>query len=191
MLTSLPRVKEYAAISTEDSDRILETLIGAVTRRIKTHLRRPIELVKTLSETHDHGGISDRLQLRQWPISSAGVAVRIDSTAVVAADFAIESTERGWLVYSPGGDPADWPGGRRHIQVDYTNGYAAADLPDDIVEAATTQVIWQFNRTGHRGSRLGSRSTELAEGATATWMVDAWAPEVLAQLRPYRRTEFH
>tara|TARA_B100001146_G_scaffold102210_1_gene90524 strand:+ start:5342 stop:5917 length:576 start_codon:yes stop_codon:yes gene_type:complete len=189
VLTSLPRVKSYAAITTEDSDPILETLIGAVTRRIQTHLRRPIEQAKVLAETHDHAGISDRLQLRQWPIASTGLVVRIDDAALVAADFAVESHERGWLIYAPSGSPADWPGGRRHIEVDYTHGYAVADIPDDIVEAATTQVVWQFNRTGHRGSRLGSRSTELAEGATATWMVDAWAPEVLAQLKPYRRLE--
>ena len=187
MLTSLPRVKDYAHITTQDSDEILQTLIGAVTRRIQTHLRRPILQSKALAEIHSREVFNDRLQLRQWPIAATGVVVRIDDVAVVAADFTVERADLGWLVHSPGGDPTDWPRGRLHIEVDYTHGYAAGDVPEDIVEAATTQVIWQFNRTGHRGGRLGSRSTEAAEGATATWMVDAWAPEVLLALRPYKR----
>ncbi len=188
MLTSLPRVKDYASLENNESDGLLNTLIAAVSKRIQTHLRRQITQTTVTAEKHDHQGKSDRLQVLEFPIvSSQAVAVRIDGTAVLSADFAIEDAEAGWLIYTPGGDPGDWPAGRQHIEVDYTHGFE--EIPEDIIEAATTQVIWQFNRTAHRGARLGERSAVSGEGATATWMVDAWAPEVLAQLAPYRRME--
>jgi len=187
-LTSLSRVKDYASITDSGSDAILNTLIAAVSQRIETHLRRTLTETAVTAEKHDHQGKSDRLQLRQFPlVTTESVDVRISGTAVDAADFAIEDAAAGWLIYTPGGEPGVWPAGRQHIEVDYTHGYSS--IPEDIAEAATTQVVWQFNRTGHRGSRLGSRTTESGEGATATWMVDAWAPEVLAQLAPYRRME--
>lgn len=186
-LTSLPRVKAYAAITNADSDTTLTDLITAVSQRIETRLNRVLAETDVTAEKHDHLGKSDRLTLRGYPILLAKPpTVRIDGTAI-PGDFAVESAMNGWLVYEPGGDVADWPAGRRHIEVDYSYGYAPSDLPGDLIEAATTQVIWQFNRTGHRGSRLGSRNTVSAEGATATWMVDPWAPEVLDQLTPYKR----
>jgi hypothetical protein len=188
MLTSLPRVKSYAAVTDDRSDVILTTLIAAVSARILTRLRRPaLGLTAVKAETHDHGGVTDRLQLREYPVATtAPIDVRIDGVALARADFTLEDPAAAFLMYQPGGvHPQDWPRGRQHIAVDYTFGYA--DIPEDIREAATTQVVWQFNRTGHRGSRLGSRSTESGEGATATYMVDPWAPEVTDALEPYRR----
>ncbi len=188
MLTSLERVKDYASLAHNDDDSILSTLVDAVSKRIQSYLGRPIVQTAVTAEKHDHQGKSDRLQVREFPIvSSKGVAVRIDGVAVAAADFEIEDAEAGWLIRTPGGTPGSWPAGRQHIQVDYTHGFKP--VPEDIIEAATTQVIWQFNRTAHRGSRLGERSTVSGEGATSTYMVDAWAPEVLAALAPYRRRE--
>lgn len=187
-LTTLQRVKDYAHILSDDSDEILATLISAVDQRIFTRLRRAsLATTAITAEKHDHSGKSDRLQLREYPVASTpAVVVRIDGLALAAADFSIEDPAPGWLIHHPdGADPTDWPPGRQHIEVDYTHGFAT--IPEDLAEAATTQVVWQFNRTGHRGARLGSRSTESGEGATATWMVDAWAPEVLDQINRYRR----
>ncbi len=188
MLTSLPRVKSYAAISDDASDAVLAILIAAVSARILTRLRRQaLGLTAVKAEKHDHGGVTDRLQLREYPVeTSRPIDVRIDGVALPRADFALEDPAAGFLIYHPGGlHPREWPEGRQHIAADYTYGYA--DVPEDIREAATTQVVWQFNRTGHRGGRLGSRSAESGEGATATYMVDPWAPEVLSALEPYRR----
>ena len=188
MLTSLPHVKSYAAIADDRSDVILTTLIEAVTARILTRLRRTaLGLTAIKAEKHDHGGLTDRLQLREYPVATTRpIDVKIDGVALARADFELEDPAAGFLMYQPGGvHPRDWPLGRQHIEVDYTFGYD--EIPADIAEAATTQVVWQFNRTGHRGSRLGSRSAESGEGATATYMVDPWAPEVLSALEPYRR----
>ena len=154
MLTSLPRVKDYAAITDDDSDAILTTLIAAVSKRIRTRLRRQIHpLAAITAEKHDHQGKSDRLQLREYPIaSSPAVVVRIDGVAIAATEFAIEDADAGWLIHTPGGTPGVWARGRQHIQVDYTHGFQ--DIPEDILEAATTQVIWQFNRTHPQGLYL-------------------------------------
>jgi hypothetical protein len=187
MLTSLPRVKAYASIDDDSSDGILATLIAAVSARILTRLRRPaLSLTAVKGEKHDHGGVTDRLQLREYPIASTRpIDVRIDGVAIARPDFALEDPIAGFLIYQPGGDPTEWPAGRQHIEIDYTFGYV--DVPEDIREAATTQVVWQFKRTGHQGGRLGSRNAESGEGATATYMVDPWAPEVLSALEPFRR----
>ncbi len=184
-LTTLSRVKEYRNTTGTDSDTFLAQLIAAVSRKMQNYMRRRIVQESITDEMHDAGGRSDTLQLDGYPVAS--VSIELDGTAVDSADFAVESNV-GHVIYAPSGTPAAWPSGRRHISADYTTGYA--QIPDDLVHAATVQVVWEFKRSGHTGSgRLGERSQVIDAGGQATYLIDAWAPDVLPVMSLYRRWE--
>ena len=55
MLTSLPRVKDYASIENNESDGLLNTLLDAVSKRIQTYLRRTITQTRVTAEKHARG----------------------------------------------------------------------------------------------------------------------------------------
>ena len=111
------------------------------------------------------------------------LSVTLNGTALTAADFEADE-DAGLLFYTPdGSDPVPWPNGRRHIEIGYSAGFAA--IPADLQQAATVQAAWDFKRT----ERLGDRSAVIGDN-TATYMVDAWAPEVKTVLDYYRMRTF-
>lgn len=182
-LTSLARVKDYTDTTTTDDDAILSQLIAAVSLRMQNVMRRRIVLETIVGQRYSAGGGAPELCLRSFPVSETGLSVSLSGNALLAADFDLDSA-CGILFYTPGGsDPQPWPSGTRHISVGYEAGYAS--VPEDIQHAATIQCVWEMKRTESRGGRLGER-TQLVGDNQTTFLVDAWAPDVIPVLDLYR-----
>lgn len=180
-LTTLARVKRSLNLVDTDSDEVLTEVIASISARMRRYMGRQITTVTRTLERYSHGGKSYRLQLAEWPLISVD-AVQVDGEVVDAADRDVQEAV-GHVLYGAAGSQSDWPRGTRHIEVTYTAGYA--EVPDDIEQAATTQVAWDFAKR----RRPGERSSVVDEGNVQTYMVDAWAPEVLSVMDRYRRSE--
>lgn len=176
LLTTLALVGMYLTLAPGALDPGSETAtklaitISEVSERMETYMRRRIGR-RMVSDSYDAMGNSDLLQLRTYPADGQDLDVTLNGDDITADCLVLEGP--GHLLYQPGGVPQCWPAGRRHIAVASQAGYES--VPEDIQNAATTQVAWQYKRSL---DRLGERDTVLGEG-TATYMVDAWAPEVL------------
>ena len=184
-LTTLAKVKDFLAETSAGLDVPIAAIITSVDARIASYTGRA-RLVhgSVADEVHDGDTSRHAVLLREWPVSSI-VSVVVNGEAL-GASGATYDPNRGTLAYTPGNawSPSVWPSGRQNIVVTYNAGYTT--VPSDLEYAATVQVAWDLKRSGHKGGRLGERSQTIGDG-TATYMVDAWAPEVLAILAPYRR----
>ena len=184
LLTTQARVLEFLSQpATADGD-LLDSLIAAVSERMQRHMGREIGSTVYTDERHSASGVRDVVQLRHWPLVGAPTVV-VSGEAVDAADLDYEA-DTAWLYNGEPGSPRAWPAGRRHIAVSYTAGWAT--IPEDLVAAATTQVVWEYKTTGAKGDRLRERQTVI-DDVNTTYMVDAWEPSVLATMAHYRRRE--
>ena len=182
-LTTLSRVKDYLGSSGSADDTILTQLIGSVSLRMQTAMRRKIVAETVASEKCSAPGGALELLLRKYPVSASGFSVSVDGTALAAEDYDVE-LDSGIVFYTPGGGtPSPWPRGKRHIEVGYEAGFGT--VPEDIQNAATVQVVWELKRTGVRDGRLGERSQLVGDNQT-TFLVDAWAPDVIPVIEHYR-----
>lgn len=181
-LTTLARVKRYLSIAGGESDEILQEIITAVSVAMRHQVGQDPSTAVVTAEPHSQRRWSPELQLFRWPAQSVQ-EVRVDGAALDPGAYQIES-ELGRLIYgTTAGSYTSWPCGYRRVEVDYTVGFSV--VPDDMQHAATIQTAWDYKRTGAKGGRLGERSTIVGD-ATATYMVDAWAPEVERCLNRYR-----
>lgn len=181
-LTNTTRVKRYLNESSSVNDEVLNELILSVSAAMQAWMNRYILQRSITGEKHDGTGRLDVLNLRDYPVIGIS-SVTVDDEALAGADYEIELNP-GQLYYTPDGEYAAWPAGRRNVVVSYSAGYAT--VPADLEHAATVQVVAQFKRTAHGGNRLGERQTTIGE-AVSQYMVDAWMPEVLEIMRRHQR----
>jgi hypothetical protein len=174
--TTLDRVKRSLDIVDTESDELILQLISSVTTRMRRYMGRYISVLAVVLERYGSTGRTSRLQLNEWPIISVS-EVDVSGTAVTEYDI---SEKVGHLINGEPGSPVPWARGDRHIQVSYISGYAP--IPDDIEQAATVQVIWDFNRSG----RQGQRTSVVDEANVVTYLVDAWAPDTVQVMDNYR-----
>lgn len=188
-LTTLDKVKRYLRIAGNADDVLLNELIAAVSVKMQRAMRRSIVESVIVGERHSCDGQLLALQLEEYPVISGTVAVTMRGTAIDPTLLEID-TRVGQVFYRPGGidaDPSPWPRGMRHLSVSYSAGYA--EVPADICAAATVQVAWEFKRTSAAGGALGQRTTVIDDN-TQTFLIDAWAPDVVPVLRAYERGPF-
>lgn len=191
-LTTRANVQSYINDPGSSLNAIIDTILAAVEARALAYLGRTrIESGTVTNEHHDGDGRTDGLLLNEWPATAVASVNWWDGTTaelVPVTDYVLDSSAQdsaGILLYTPdGGAPSPWPSGRRNIRVTYTAGYSS--VPPDLQYAMTIQIAWDLKRSGHQGGRLGERTQVIGDG-NATYMVDAWAPEVLEVLDHYRR----
>ena len=178
-LTTLVIVKEYLGITDGDSDTLLTRIIGSVSKKMQQAMRRSIVAQTVTAEKKSISGHrQDRLLLDVYPVTTGTTSVTLSDTALTSSDFAVD-LDTGIVHYTPGGVFGYWPAGHRHVSVTYDGGYAA--VPADIEGAATIQSAWEFKRQ----KRLGDRTSVIGDN-TATFLVDAWAPDVVPVIESYR-----
>lgn len=178
-LTTLSQVKEYLIISGTGDDGLLTRIIAGVSLKMQTYMRRAIVAESIVGEKHSAEARTEAIVLESYPIDVNSLAVTLSTTLLDATEYDADS-DTGLLYYTPGdGDPTSWPAGRRHISIDYDAGFAT--VPADIQNAATVQCAWEHKRV----KRLGERTSVIGEN-TATFLVDAWAPDVVPVLDTYR-----
>lgn len=178
-LTTLSRVKDYLGITDTDSDTVISRLISSVSLKMQTFMRRAIVAESVTAEKKSTGRNQFALVLDKYPSDESSVAVTVSDTVLDSADFDVEPAS-SIVYYTPSaGAPAPWPMGMRHISVAYDAGFAS--VPADIQDAATVQCAWEFRRI----NRLGNR-TQVIDDNTATYLVDAWAPDVMPVLESHK-----
>lgn len=188
-LTTLEKVKRYLHIVGNEDDVLLNELITAVSVKIQRVLRRSIVETPITGERHSASGRMLELQLDDYPVLPGTLGVAIRGSAIDFSQLDVE-LDVGHVYHVPSGidaGPTAWPAGIRHIAASYSAGYAS--VPADLCQAATVQVAWEFKRTGAKGGTLGQRSTVIDDN-TQTFLIDAWAPDVVPVLRAYERGPF-
>lgn len=180
-LVSLATVKQLRGITDTASDALLQFLIASVSRRIQDYLGRQLVKRTVVDELHSPSGRSDTILLREYPVEQV-LAVRLDGTALAASEYDLDAPA-GRLRYTRGA----WPAGPLRVSVDYVGGYDP--VPEAVQLAAATQVIYEFNRFALRAEAVGKRQATIEDGASVTYLVDAWHPGVRDALDPYRVLE--
>ena len=180
-LTSLARVKEWLGKTGSEDDAILTNLISGQSARIQAYLHRYVIQQTITGEIH-HGHGREKLVLDEWPVSAVS-EVREDGDAIDAATYELD-TAKGILYARQNGNASVWSKGSRNYAVDYTAGYATT--PDDLVDAATKQVVYVFRQSQPGGNRLGERGAVLDPGGSAQYLTGPWATGVLETLKLHR-----
>lgn len=179
-LTTLSLVKDYCNVAGTDDDAMLNRIISAVSLKMQNYMRRAIVEESITGEKHGDGSLGFALELARYPFDESSVAITLDGTVLDATDYDADESA-GLVYYTPSdGDPVLWPAGRRNVSITYDSGFAS--VPADIEHAATVQAAWEFKRT----RRLGDRTSVVGDN-TATFLIDAWAPDVVPVLDMYRR----
>lgn len=199
-LTDLARVKAHAGITTVQHDVELDTLINEVSSRIEGFLGRHLwhrtwtHDGTTLPRLDSLGGT--RLFLPEWPVTAvASVKAYPTGPALVAGydrDYVADAA-KGILRLVNGGEWYDAP---QVVEITYDAGYKTGltggtewlwgqdEVGGELRLAATMQTVWQFRQKDREREGVASRSEA---GATVSYLVASWLPEVEEILTRHRR----
>ena len=186
-LTSLARVKEFLNISGSTDDDRINTLIAAVSAEIQGAIGRKIIQATVTDERVD--SIGDHvIGVNEYPIISVS-SLSEDGTALTedtGFEMKAQDLARGQIVRLSGGDPTAWASGRRIVTVTYSHGYAT--VPEDIKQAATELVAFDYNSEKPTGARFGMRGKALDAGGSSDYLTrgEVWDAQ-RHRLAAYRR----
>jgi hypothetical protein len=192
MLTSLALVKLHAKITGTDADRdtVLAAWIAGISRQMQSYMSRTIASASTTNEKIDSNG-SHAIQAHDYPIITVTSLYERETLLAENVDFELNPLDRklGQIVRISDAYPIGWLPGIRVVRLTYNHGYA--NVPDDLVWAATEAVVLRYYNTVQSGKGwggLGSKGVEPA--ASATYDKDFWARDIVPVLDPYRRMAF-
>jgi hypothetical protein len=187
-LTTLAKVKLDDSISGTDADRdtVLNTLIAAVSARMQSYMGRLIVQTTATDEKIDSIG-SHKIQTRHFPIISVSSLTENDTALVEDTDFEREEADskEGHIVRISGSEPIAWASRLRVVKVTYDHGYAS--VPDDLVQAATAQVVQDYHETAQSGKGWrGLASKGVDPSSATTYDKDFWARETVPVMQRHR-----
>lgn len=186
-LTTSARVKRYLGITASTWDTLLNELITSVSEEVQTRLGLRILVTASTGEKIDSVG-NKTLPVAHYPIVSI-TSVSEDGTALIdGTDF--ESTEMekkaGLLARLSAGKSVAWARGTRIVEATYTHGYSS--VPDDIQQAATEMVAFDWFQSQPGGQRLGLGSKALDTGGTTSYRSrEEMVRAIFRRLAAYRR----
>jgi len=168
-LTSLARVKQFLGIDGSTDDDRLNTLIAAVSAEIQGSIRRKIIQATATDEKIDSVG-DFRVSVREYPIISVSSLTENGTALVEDTDFEMQEHDlaAGQIVRISDGDPIGWASGRRVITATYSHGYAT--VPEDVKQAATELVAFDYNAEKSTGGRFGLSRKVLDTGGSADYL---------------------
>lgn len=175
-LTTLPRVKEWLAITAPTNDALLSRLISAASDYIETYLSRNIARTSYQSYRDGHGG--RRLMLRNYPVvflttlKVGGVSVPPSvggSPGFVHTETSV--TLVGGYVFEVGAS---------NVYLEYVAGYDP--IPSEIEQACIDLVSLRYRER----DRIGLTSKSLA-GESITFNTREFSDAVGSTLVQYKR----
>lgn len=187
--TSLARVKADLDVTTTDAmrDLVLGYHIAGVSSRMQKWMDRKI--VQLTATTEKIGSIGQHvINTRHYPIISVSSLTENDTALVEDTGFEMEEQdlERGQIIRISGTSPIGWASGTRNIVVTYIHGYVS--VPDDLVNAATAQVVYDFFQTQESGKAWRGKLSEGVDPSSAiAFQKDFWEAETVPVMAPYRR----
>ena len=186
-LTTLTRVKYFLGLLTNDENVILNQLIASVSEEIQRWLGRRIILETETNEPVDSIG-RNLIALRHRPIYLISSVTENGTALVEDTDFESvgDDKEAGLLARISGGYPSTWASGRRVVKVTYVHGYLT--VPDELQQAATELVAFDFLNSQPGGKRFGMTQKVLDSGGTSSYRSrdEVWADN-MKRLAPHRR----
>jgi|GEM_PF-3847508 len=179
-------LKPYLGIDASDTDYDLrlEALINSVSQLVQTYLGRTLISTAYVDQVLN-GRPSVYLFLPSWPVTE-WTSVEIDSAEVTETltedtDYVVDMA-RGVLERIDG---SDWDTGMQSIVVNYTAGYALADVPQDIKLLVMARVGAEWQR---QKSALWGQTSRGVEGGSASFEFSADLTDAeKAMLNRYRR----
>lgn len=182
-MATLNQLKAELGIKDIQDNVQLQDLAEGMQSRFDGFCNRRFTYAADEVEIHD-GGVS-ALELQRFPIVSvASVHLSDDqewtnSTLVPTTSY-VAHLERGLIFYRIGFK--QWYSGQQNIRVQYTGGYRADNVPEDLKRAFRMQVCFEWrNRT-----TLGMQSMS-AGGVSSTFAPADLLAEVKSTLLTYRR----
>lgn len=201
-ITTSTTYKTYAAIATDSLDDRIDLAILAAQKAIETALGVASLDSATYTDEKYSGDDTNRLELRNYPVTAISAIKWRDSTT---SSTTIEATTYEydgpsaivWRIFSQGGfgytdetpalggvDIGDvWRRGTRNYMVTYTAGYST--FPADLVQIAH-EMISTMIATARRDGTMQSESIG-SYSYTVLQSSDNWAGW-MARLQPYRRS---
>lgn len=185
-----PGVKSRLGIEASDlaDDELLNTLIRWVSLRFEKETGRKLE--RAASTTEEFPGEETELRVRRYPVESViAFALKSNETDGFVAQSGVDYLIRNACVVSLPAALGTW---RDQLRVTFTGGFVLpgsdADsgqtaLPDDIEEAAKTQVAHWYQRRHD----LGLMSVSGGGGAITQYAKLDLLPMVEETLKAYRR----
>lgn len=175
-LTTLPRVKEWLAITASTNDALLSRLISAASDYIETYLSRDIALTSYQSYRDGHGG--RRLMFRNYPVVSL-TALKVGGVSIPpSVDGSPGFVHTETSVTLVGGYRFDI--GASNVYLEYTAGYDP--IPNEIEQACIDLVSMRYRER----DRIGLTSKSLA-GESVTFNTREFSDAVGSTLVQYKR----
>ena len=175
-LTTLPRAKEWLAITASTNDALLSRLISAASDYIETYLSRDIARTSYQSYRDGHGG--RRLMFRNYPVVSLAVlkigGVSIPPSVNGSPGFVHTETS----VTLVGGYAFE--SGASNVYLEYVAGYDP--VPSEIEQACIDLVSLRYRER----DRIGLTSKSLA-GESITFNTREFSDAVGSTLVQYKR----
>ena len=175
-LTTLPAVKRWLDISSDNDDALLGDLITQISAFVENVIQRSI-LTATHVETYRGTGGS-RFLLRNWPVQSVTAVewgeTRIDTQVDAVGNASGIATDGRSLILVGQRTPYDRP-----VRVTYVAGYDA--VPADLMLAVTELVGEAYSARTH----IGETSHASSGATTVAFSREAMHQAVLARLTNY------
>ena len=181
MIVSLTEIKNHLGISGATDDTALGYYLNAVSEWAKEYLGRVIEKQEDISEYFDGDNIKDTIFLSNYPVTSfKWLKYRTGKYSDPQfKDFNADDYQRddeAGIIYVDA-----MYSGIRNINVVYSAGYAAADIPNAIKVACMKMIAKIYNKR-----RSDGFSSEEVANARVEW--DKFlSPDIEVLLAPYKK----
>ncbi len=184
-------LKGYIDLQGAGENKLLENALNTASEIVEGYLRRQIVTRGALTEYHTFQTTESELLLLEWPILTVTNVyedeTRAYSTALSVNSDYLVSKPRGILIRIGGANSGlePWEIGFRAIKIEYTAGYAIADVPWDIKDA----VLWTAAHLYQESKRKGWDVNTQTDGlGTVTRFTLSRLPDYMkAQLANHRR----
>lgn len=186
-LCTAAEIKTYLNLAADDTtwDNLFAALIPAFDKFADNYCKRTLSQA---SHTEYFSGPARVLFLNNPPIASdPAVQIWADSSRdfasadLVDTDDYFVDTENGIIHFD-----SERSSGNKNIKVTYTGGYADADVPDDLKQAAIEAVAKKYQES--RDGNIGMVSRTLPDGSVSFRPMEL-VPQIRMILDLYRNTQ--
>ena len=191
-LSTLDELKTWLNIALTDAtqDDFLTSLINSATSLIEEKVTHRHLVSRAYTNEKYDGTVGGLVYTREFPLISIQRMVLNDSTLTIAD---LHWDPAGWirLFLDPTDvDIAQWQGSQ-NIELDYTAGYAAAAIPDDLKLGCWELAGHLYMRSPRMGNARAGVVSRTTAGVTVSYGTDKIVPaSVMEALAPYARSEW-
>lgn len=182
-LTTLARVKRELNMSSSDQDTLLGELISGVSSLFQQETFVSFVQAAYTGQRASGSGFTDELLMAHVPVLASPAPVLRDSNGDTVATSSYRVVADAGILQRT--DGLYWSRGSRNYEADYTAGYSS--IPADVVDAVTSQVVYQYRQTSPGGANRGLASRSGGAGETESFVAGPLEPLFRRAIARYRR----